>query len=61
MDDARAVVRMRRGIGWLHPLAGVLRVWVDVRSMLGALTKRRLDWRGRDFVNVRSVNPQKNP
>ncbi|MDX9972654.1 MAG: glycosyltransferase family 2 protein [FCB group bacterium] len=60
MEATRAVVRMRCGIGWLHPLAGALRVWIDVLSLAGAFTKRRMDWRGRDFVNVRNANVENN-
>lgn len=56
IDAARIIVRMRRGIGWLHPLAGLLRLWVEFLSLAGALTKRRMDWRGRDFVNVRAAD-----
>lgn len=50
-DQYRQVARMRRGIEWLHPLGGVLRLWFFASAVGQILTGQAMDWRGRRFVN----------
>ncbi|MBI5091974.1 MAG: glycosyltransferase [Candidatus Hydrogenedentes bacterium] len=54
MRQASAVSRMRPGLPWIHPLGGLLRFWLTVVAMGQVLAKKRMDWRGRDFSNVRA-------
>ena len=39
---------MRLGTPYLHPVAGVLRIWIGLHAVARALTRKPLDWRGRD-------------
>ncbi|MBI4558422.1 MAG: glycosyltransferase [Candidatus Hydrogenedentes bacterium] len=55
---SRPIASMAWYVPWVHPLGGLLRVWVHVRAMAQVTLKRQMDWRGRDFANVRANNAE---
>ena len=50
----RPLASMRPAIPWLHPLGGLLRAWLCILAIGGAVRGRELRWRGRDVSNAHS-------
>jgi len=55
LRHARAIAPTRSCIPWLHPIGGLLRLWLYSLSAAGIVAGAPMAWRGRVFRNVRSI------
>lgn len=46
---ARAFCRIHASVPWLVPLAGLLKIWIEVKAMGQVVFRRGLTWRGREL------------
>jgi glycosyltransferase involved in cell wall biosynthesis len=48
-DKFRNIAYMRPRLEWLHPLGGLLRIYLYIRATLQILGRKGMEWRGRDY------------
>jgi chlorobactene glucosyltransferase len=54
IQATRVVCPVPAYIPWLNPITGLLKVWIDIKAAWQIITGKPMNWRGRDFVNVRT-------
>ncbi len=56
----RRLCRMRAIVPWLHPITGLLRVWIELCTAWQILLRRPMTWRGRTFEHRVEGRPAEN-
>jgi cellulose synthase/poly-beta-1,6-N-acetylglucosamine synthase-like glycosyltransferase len=49
MMQVRAVCDIPGAVPWLHPIGGILRLWIECLSVFETIVRRPKQWRGRSF------------
>jgi hypothetical protein len=50
-DKFRQIAYMRPGLEWFHPIGGLLRIYFHAIAAFQVLTRKGMEWRGREFAN----------
>lgn len=50
-EQFRHIAHMRRYLEWFHPLGGLLRIYFYSVAALQVLSRKRMEWRGREYIH----------
>lgn len=48
---ARYVSAVRIGVPWIHPLGGLMKIWIEIAGVGQIILGKPMTWRGREFHN----------